>query len=200
MPLPPSVRRASRRVRSSESAPVAEEKTVVAARAGRPEFLELLAQVAPDVARLLAPCAEPPEPDQKKPLRERRTDELIALLDDGWLLADIARLWGCGRSGLSAWVARDNERAARAKLSRKQVSDLWAKAGMQMLVWAQSDRNEITRAREIASYCKWMAAKFDPDSYGGRVTVQAEDKRTARELTTAELMIIANGGTLTIDE
>ena len=169
------------------------------ARAGRPEFLELLAQVAPDVARLLAPrAAEPPEPP--KPLRERRTDELIALLDDGWFLADIARLWGCGRSGLSAWIARDNERAARARLSRKQVSDLWAKVGMQMLVWAQSDRNEIKRATEIASYCKWMAAKFDPDSYGERVTVQAEDTRTARELTTAELMIIANGGTLTIDD
>jgi hypothetical protein len=176
---------------------VAAQKIV--ARPGRPEFLDLLAQVAPDVARLLAPPA-PPEPDHKKTLRERRTDELVALLDDGWFLADIARLWGCGRSGLNAWIARDNERAARARLPRKQVSDLWAKAGMQMLVWATSDRNEITRAREIASYCKWMAAKFDPDSYGGRVTVQAEDKREARELTTAELLIIANGGTLNGDE
>jgi hypothetical protein len=161
--------------------------------------LDLLAQVAPDVARLLAPPARP-EQDQKKTLRERRTDELIALLDDGWFLADIARLWGCGRSGLNAWIARDNGRAARARLSRKQVSDLWAKAGMQMLVWATSDKNEITRAREIASYCKWMAAKFDPDAYGARVSVQAEDTRSARELTTAELMIIANGGTLASDE
>ncbi len=168
--------------------------SVVVARAGRPEWLGLLAQVAPDVARLLVP-PEPPAQDQKT-LRERCTDELIALLDDGWFLADIARLWGCGRSGLSAWIARDSERAARARLSRKQVSDLWAKAGMQMLVWAAPDQNELKRAKEIANYCKWMASKFDPDSYGTRVAVESEDQRTARELTTAELMIIANGGTL----
>ena len=95
---------------------------------------------------------------------------------------------------MNAWIARDSERAARARLSRKQVSDLWAKAGMQMLVWA--DKNEIKRATEIANYCKWMASKFDPDSYGARVAVQTEDERTARELTTAELMIIAYGGSL----
>ena len=69
-------------------------------------------------------------------------------------------------------------------------------SGMQMLVWAASDKNELKRATEIANYCKWMASKFDPDSYGTRVAVQNEDERTARELTTAELMIIANGGTL----
>ena len=161
-----------------------EAPSAVVVRAGRPEWLGLLAQVAPDVARLLAP-PEPPAPNLRKTLRERRTEELIALLDDGWFLADIARLWGCGRSGLNAWIARDSERAARARLSRKQVSDLWAKAGMQMLVWA--DKNEIKRATEIANYCKWMASKFNPDSYGARVAVQKEDQRTARELTTAEL-------------
>ncbi|HVE21822.1 MAG TPA: hypothetical protein VNC39_07595 [Acidocella sp.] len=199
MPLPRSARgaplgRAGTPMRRVTDMPD-DARNAVPARAGRPEWLGLLAQVAPDVARLLAPPA-PPALDPQKTLRERRTEDLIALLDDGWFLADIARLWGCGRSGLNAWIARDNERAARARLSRKQVSDLWAKAGMQMLVWAASDKNELKRATEIANYCKWMASKFDPDSYGARVAVQNEDERTARELTTAELMIIANGGSL----
>ena len=70
----------------------------VVVRAGRPEWLGLLAQVAPDVARLLAPL-EPPVPDPQKTLRERRTEELIALLDDGWFLADIARYGAAGGAG-----------------------------------------------------------------------------------------------------
>jgi hypothetical protein len=54
----------------------------------------------------------------------------------------------------------------------------------------------MLRARELASHYRWRAKCFNPGDYGDHVQVTHDDTRTARELTTAELEVIAAGGVL----
>jgi hypothetical protein len=125
-----------------------------------------------------------------KPLIERSTDELIAQIDEGRFLSEIACLWCVPVINLTRWIATDEERFARVALARKTQAALWDWVALQVLIHAPSDRVEIARAERIAQHCRWRAKVFNPEDYGAKIKVTQTEERSARKLTTRELEII----------
>lgn len=132
------------------------------------------------------------------PLKQRTTDELINLIDSGKFLIEIAREWRVDNGDLNRWIAADNQRSASARLARKNQAIFWDYQAEQVLKNLPADGTpaQIVRARELASHYRWRAKCFNPGDYGDHVQVTHDDNREARELTTAELQIIAAGGVL----
>jgi len=128
-----------------------------------------------------------------KPLVERSTDELIAQIDAGRFLSEIACLWRVPVTNLTRWIAADEERFARVALARKNQAALWDWVALQVLIHAPSDRVEIARAERIAQHCRWRAKLFNPEDYGAKIKVTQTEARSARKLTTRELEIIVRG-------
>ncbi len=104
-------------------------------------------------------------------------------------------LWSEPTSKLNKWIAADPERCARAKIARINQAAFWDLVALQVLLYAPSDRVEITRAEKIAQHCRWRAAAFCRDGYGQSLKVSQVEQPAARNLTTRELEIIARGRT-----
>jgi hypothetical protein len=158
-------------------------------------YMLAIMQAAPALADIFAP---PSLEAVAKPLSERSTDELVVQIDAGRFLAEIARLWGVPTSDLNRWVAMDAQRFERANLARRNQAALWDWVALQVLLHAPSNRVEIVRAEKIAQHCRWRSKVFDRHEYGQNVKVTQVDEREARELTTRELKIIAQGGVLPV--
>jgi len=154
-------------------------------------YVEDIKRVAPALGELFGLAT----PDiAEKPLSERSTEELISQIDAGRFAAEIALLWRVPANELNIWIAADGERFSRAKAARKHQAELWDWAALQVLLYAPSDRVELTRAEKIACHCRWRAKAFCRDDYGSIPRATQVDKSSARDLTTRELEIIARGG------
>ncbi len=160
----------------------------------RSELLEKIGQFAPHLLVLL----EGPQVDPcLLPLSEKTTGELIQLLEFGWLPSEVATIWGVERAQLLRWVAADSGRAAKAKLARKGQAEMWDRVAFAIGLFAPSDRVEMVRAKLLMDHCKWRSSMYSPDEYVKRLAVKSTRvDKDARELTTAELQIIAQGGDL----
>jgi hypothetical protein len=158
------------------------------------QLLEQLSEFAPHLVTLL----EGPQVDRRlSPLIEKTTDDLIQLLEFGWLVSEIAIIWRGDRAQLSQWISSDGQRSARARLARKAQAEMWDRIAFAIGLFAPSDKVEMTRAKLLMDHCKWRSSMYDPDDYVKRLAVKNKtDDRDARELTTAELQIIAGGGVL----
>ena len=158
------------------------------------ELLEKISQFAPHLVVLLeGPQGETPT----SPLVKKNTDDLVKLLEFGWLPSEVATIWRVDRAQLSRWIAADNNRSARAKLARKAQAEMWDRVAFAIGLCAPSDRVEMARAKLLMDHCKWRASAYNPDDYVKRLSVKSTivDKE-ARELTTKELQIIARGDVL----
>jgi hypothetical protein len=172
-----------------ESNPIADKSLAL-----RSELLEKISQFAPHLIVLL----ESPQADLKSSsLVKKSTDDLIKLLEFGWLPSEVATIWSVDRAQLSHWITSDNKRAALAKLARKTQAEMWDRVAFAIGLCAPSDRVEMVRAKLLMDHCKWRASTYSPDEYVKRLSVKTvvADK-DARELTNAELQAIAQGGTL----
>jgi hypothetical protein len=173
----------------NESNPEADKPLAV-----RPELLEKINQFAPHLIVLLEGPQADPRPSA---LGEKTTDELIKLLEFGWLPSEVATIWSIDRTQLLHWIAADNKRAAQAKLARKTQAEMWDRVAFAIGLFAPSDRVEMARAKLLMDHCKWRASTYSPDEYVKRLSVKnAVADKDARELTTAELQVIAQGGIL----
>lgn len=132
----------------------------------------------------------------EKSLVERSTEELIAQIDAGRFFTEIVRFWRVTVNDLNRWILGDPERLSRANVARRNQAALWDWVALQVLLHAPSDRVEIARAEKIAQHCRWRAEVFNRDDYARNIKVTQTDDRSARELTTQELEIIARGGIL----
>lgn len=160
----------------------------------RSELLEKINQFAPHLVALL----EGPQVDlHPSPLTEKTTDDLVRLLEFGWLASEVAIIWRVDRVQLSQWIELDGRRSARARLARKAQAEIWDRIAFAIGLSAPSNKVEMARAKLLMDHCKWRASMCSPDDYGKRLAVKcmAED-RDARDLTTAELQIIARGDVL----
>ncbi len=158
------------------------------------ELLKKLGQYAPHLAVLLEGPQIDPHPS---PLSTKTTDDFIQLLEFGWLPSEVAVMWGVDRAELSLWIDSDNRRSSRAKLARKSQAEMWDRVAFAIGLHAPSDKVEMVRAKLLMDHCKWRSSTYNPDDYAKRLTVKNVASDTdARELTTAELQIIARGGVL----
>jgi hypothetical protein len=132
------------------------------------------------------------------PIKSHTTDDLIVLIDSGMFLAEIARQWHVDKSDLTNWIASDDQRSARARLARREQAAHWDQMAEAVLASLPDNapKGAQLRARELASHYRWRASKINPGEYGDRITNVHEDSRSARELSTDELRIIAAGGLL----
>lgn len=160
----------------------------------RSELLERIGQFAPHFGALL----EGPQVDgQVSPLSKRTTDDLVRLLEFGWLVSEIATIWCVERAQLSQWIESDGQRSSRARLARKAQAEIWDRIAFTIGLFAPSDKVEMARARLLMDHCRWRSCMYSPEDYVKRVVVKnTTENRLARELTTAELQIIARGDVL----
>lgn len=160
----------------------------------RSELLDKIAQFAPQFGALLeGPQAEPCASE----LTKKTTDDLVRLLEFGWLVSEVATIWRVDRTQLTQWIEADGQRASRARLARKAQAEIWDRVAFAIGLFAASDKVEMARARLLMDHCKWRACMYSPEDYVKRVAVRNTiESSDARELTTAELQIIARGEVL----
>ena len=160
----------------------------------RSELLEKIAQFAPHFGTLL----EGPQADlHASPLTKKTTDDLIRLLEFGWLVSEIATIWRVDRAQLSQWIESDGQRSSRARLARKAQAEIWDRIAFAIGLFTASDKVEMARAKLLMDHCKWRSCMYSPEDYVKRVAVKnTTENRDARELTTAELQVIARGDVL----
>ena len=162
--------------------------------AARSELLEHISQFAPHLTALLEGPQIDPHPS---PLEEKTADDLIQLLEFGWLVSEVAIIWRVDRAQLSQWIDADGQRSARARLARKAQAEMWDRIAFAIGLFAPSDRVEMARAKLLMDHCKWRSSMYSPEDYVKRLVVKnTTEEKEARELTTAELQIIASGGVL----
>jgi hypothetical protein len=98
---------------------------------------------------------------------------------------------------LSQWIGSDGQRASRARLARKAQAEIWDRIAFAIGLCAASDKVEMTRAKLLMDHCRWRSCMYSPEDYVKRVAVKnTTENREARELTTAELQVIAQGDVL----
>jgi hypothetical protein len=160
----------------------------------RSDLLEKISRFAPHLGTLL----DGPKADARStPLKKKTTDDLVRLLEFGWLVSEVAVIWRVDRARLSQWIESDGQRAARARLARKAQAEIWDRIALAIGLFAASDTVEMTRARLLMDHCKWRSCMYNPEDYVKRVADKnTNENRDSRELTTAELQVIAQGGEL----
>jgi hypothetical protein len=160
----------------------------------RSELIEKIAQFVPHFGTLLA---GPKVDFRLSPLTKKTTDELVRLLEFGWLVSEVATIWRVDRAQLSQWIEADGQRASRARLARKAQAEIWDRVAFAIGLFAASDKAEMTRAKLLMDHCKWRSCMYNPEDYVKRVAVKnTAENRDARELTTTELKVIAQGDVL----
>ena len=100
--------------------------------------------------------------------RDDAIGDLCARIEDGDSLTHIAESLGVKVSTLTMWIARDDERSARARESRIAAASAYADLALKTLQEAR-DPFEVQRAREIASHYRWQASKANPAGYGDKI-------------------------------
>jgi hypothetical protein len=131
------------------------------------------------------------------------SDHVLERLAAGESLRVICRDPGMpSERAVRIWVAEDREGfAARYRAAREVSAEHWDNEAERVLREAPPDRDEIARARELASHYRWRASKLAPREYGDRIDVnhtgtvtiaaQLSEVRQRRALLEAEPVAIA---------
>jgi transposase len=99
-----------------------------------------------------------------------KIEEIISMLIEGKTYRQIADNLGVALSTLHDFTSRP-EHSARAREALEYSSDTYADKAEQVLIEAERDMIEISRARELAQYYKWKASKRSPKKYGDKIDV-----------------------------
>ena len=87
-------------------------------------------------------------------------DELIQLLERGFLQTEVARLWNVSPSSMIQYINETPERSARALLARQAAGEAMDAKAYELIVTAPPGQ-EMKR-REMASHIRWRASKLAP--------------------------------------
>jgi transposase len=109
-------------------------------------------------------------------LTEFGIDTICERIHEGDFLRDIAIRIGVSIGSLSAWLAADPERSARAREARRATAQLWEEKAAQVIEDAE-DAFELAKARELAHQYRWKASKMNPREYGDKLEL-AGDKES----------------------
>lgn len=86
----------------------------------------------------------------------------------GESLTQIAQSLGASVSSLTAWIAADDERSARARGARVASARTYDDMALDE-IRAASDPFALAKAREVASHLRWRASKIAPTDYGDKI-------------------------------
>lgn len=111
--------------------------------------------------------------DKAKPKRPKVVfdiDTVVSLILDGKTYRYIA---DCIKVPLS--TLHDNlsksEHSARVREALLISADSYADKAEEVLLHAESDKNEIARAKELAQHYRWKSSKRNPQGYGDKIDV-----------------------------
>ena len=98
-------------------------------------------------------------------------DEVLSLIENGALLADIASKVGRARNTLSNWLSANPDRSARAHESRCKSASYWDDRA-QVEISLAADPFELAKAKELAHHYRWRASKIAPRDYGDKTQTE----------------------------
>jgi len=106
---------------------------------------------------------------------EPHADEISEMLLEGKTFRYIANHLKCGLSTLHDFISRD-EHSARMRAALEISAESYADLAEQVLLLAEKDKIEMTRARELAQHYRWKAGKRNPKKYGDKTIIEGGDK------------------------
>jgi len=84
---------------------------------------------------------------------------------EGKTYRNIAAEFDCKLANFHRFISKE-EHCERVKMALSISATTYANKGEEVLINADSDRNEIQRANCLAQYYKWMAGKRNPKEFG----------------------------------
>jgi hypothetical protein len=99
-----------------------------------------------------------------------KIDEICEKLIAGETYRNIASDLDVPLSTLYDYTSKP-EHSARVKTALEFSASTYADKAEQALLLAESDKNEIARARELAQHYRWHAGKRNPRTYGDKIDV-----------------------------
>lgn len=115
-----------------------------------------------------------------------KIDEIISMLIEGKTYRQIADSLGVALTTLHDFTSR-SEHSARAREALEYSSDTYADKAEQVLIEAEKDMIEISRARELSQYYKWKASKRSPKKYGDKVQTELSGSLEVKQITGMEI-------------
>lgn len=79
------------------------------------------------------------------------------------------------------------EHSARAKSAISISASMYADKAEEVLIAAESDKNEIQRARELAQHYRWKASKRNPKDYGNNNSTEITGSLSVTQITGMEI-------------
>ena len=106
-------------------------------------------------------AALPPPPPLDGNLSEHTIDEFIALVERGYIPAEIGRLWRVSHSTLWGWVHADNDSFARINAAFQALAEACDSKAYQLLADCKGKTGpEVAKAAAMARFLQWRASKY----------------------------------------
>lgn len=97
-----------------------------------------------------------------------RESDILARIESGTMIADIAEDMGCPRSSLTMWLRATPDRSARLREARRLGAASWEERAEKGLSAAR-DPFELAKAKELAHHYRWRASKLAPSDFGDKI-------------------------------
>lgn len=106
---------------------------------------------------------------------EDNFDEIIEMIIEGKRYREIKDKYGVSLAALHAFLSKD-EHCARTREALNISADTYVDKAEQILTSLKRNSNmsEIMKARELAQFYKWLAAKRRPKEYSERQQIEHE--------------------------
>jgi hypothetical protein len=101
-------------------------------------------------------------------LLEGKIEDVIEQIIDGKTFREIAEGFDCSLSHFHRFLSKA-EHSARVKEALEISSNSYADKAEEVLINAEKDSIEMTRARELAQHYRWKASKRSPKKYGDKL-------------------------------
>jgi hypothetical protein len=115
-------------------------------------------------------------------------DNVCSDIIDGLTYTAIAKKYGTTISNVHEFINK-SENSARAIQARQISADSYSDKAELVLKEAESDKNEIQRARELAQHYRWLAGKRNPKVFGDKLDVTS----AGEQLPTAINIVLDTG-------
>lgn len=116
--------------------------------------------------------------EQRNKLDALGLDAVCERIESGESITQIATSLGMLQKSMRDWIAADDTRSARVRISRELSADACDDLAVRELETLQPGATaaEIARARELASHYRWRASKRNPRIYGDKLDLNHSGK------------------------
>lgn len=99
---------------------------------------------------------------------EGHIDDIVELILEGKTFREIASKKGVALGTLHSFITLD-EHSVRVRNALEVSASSYADKAEEVLILAEKDSIEMTRARELAQHYRWKAGKRNPKKYGDKL-------------------------------